>query len=341
MAALRAYAILDTPPEQAYDDLLTIAAGICDAPMGAVTLVDGERQWFKARRGVAATETSRDVSFCGHAILEPQRVLVVPDATRDVRFEDNPLVLDTPSIRFYAGAPLLAPGGEAVGTLCVFDDRPHEMTEAQVEAMRALSRQVSVVLELRRASMLLRHEASEREWYEQQMLQYQSELETRNADLAELSRTDALTGLPNRRAFDAALEAALASTEPSRGIAVALVDIDHFKTINDLQGHPAGDAVLADVARVLRTSAGSHATVARYGGEEFALLLANVDAMGAELQAEYVREAVQNLPAGFPVTVSIGVALRQREETAVSLVARADQALYAAKRGGRNRVVSD
>ena len=341
MAALRAYEILDTPPEQAYDDLLTIAAGICNAPMGAVTLVDGDRQWFKARRGLAATETSREVSFCGHAILDPDNVFVVGDATRDARFVDNPFVTDDPSIRFYAGAPLLAPGGEAVGTLCVFDDRPHDMTEAQIEAMRALSRQVTVVLELRRASMLLRHQAREREWYEQQMLQYQAELETRNADLAELSRTDALTGLPNRRAFDAALDAALANGEPSRGTAVALVDIDHFKTINDLQGHPAGDAVLADVARVLRTSAGNQATVARYGGEEFALLLSNVDAIGAELQAEYVREAVQNLPTGFPVTVSVGVALRRRDEAAAALIERADQALYGAKRGGRNRVVAD
>lgn len=342
MAALRAYAILDTPPEAAYDDLLTIASVICETPMGAMSLIDGERQWFKARLGVDATETPRDVSFCGHAILEPEKVLVVENAVDDARFSQNPLVLGDPSIRFYAGAPLRAPGGEAIGTLCVFDSKPHVMRPDQVAAMRALSRQVTRMLELRSATRALRHHASERDWYEQQMLQYQSELESRNADLAELSRTDALTGLPNRRAFDAALHAALeglTDTVASRGPSVALVDIDHFKTINDLHGHPTGDRVLADVAAVLRTSAGPLTTVARYGGEEFAVLLPGADGLAAELQGEYLREAVQNLPIGFPVSVSVGVASRKAGEDVSSLVARADQALYAAKRGGRNRVV--
>lgn len=342
MAALRAYAILDTPPEAAYDDLLTIAAGICETPMGAMSLIDGERQWFKARLGVDAEETPRDVSFCGHAILDPENVLVVENAVDDPRFVHNPLVLDDPSIRFYAGAPLLAPGGEAIGTLCVFDSKPHALSAEQLAAMRALSRQVTRMLELHRATRALRHHASERDWYEHQMQQYQAELETRNADLTELSRTDALTGLPNRRAFDAALHAALdglTDTLPSRGPSVALVDIDHFKTINDLHGHPTGDRVLADVAAVLRASAGPLTMVARYGGEEFAVLLPGVDGLAAELQGEYLRESVQNLPIGFPVSVSIGIASRAPGEDASALVKRADQALYAAKRGGRNRVV--
>lgn len=338
MAALRAYEILDTPPEAAYDDLLTIAAGICETPMGAVTLVDGERQWFKARLGVEATETPREVSFCGHAILDPDNVLVVENAVDDPRFERNPLVLDDPSIRFYAGAPLLAPDGEAIGTLCVFDSKPHVMRNEQLVAMRALSRQVTRMLELHRATRALRHHASERDWYEQQMQQYQSDLETRNADLAELSRTDALTGLPNRRAFDAALRSALGDGTV-RGPSVALIDIDHFKTINDVHGHPVGDRVLADVARVLRESAGALATVSRYGGEEFAVLLPGADGLAAELQGEYLREAVYNLPLGFPVSVSVGVASRRAGEDVETLIRRADEALYAAKRGGRNRVV--
>lgn len=337
LAALRGYEILDTLPEQSYDDLLRIAAGICRTPMGAVTLVDDERQWFKSRLGVAAEETPRDVAFCGHAILVPDEVMVVPDARSDARFHDNPLVSGDPRIRFYAGAPVIA-GGEAVGTVCVFDDVPHELSQAEREALQSLARQVSVLLDARRHARILGHHLRERDWYEQQLLQYQAQLEAHNADLAELSRTDALTGLPNRRAFDAALQAAAGRMGDAGGLAVALIDIDHFKTINDLHGHPVGDQVLASVAQVLRASAGSAATVARYGGEEFALLLHVADAGAAELQAQYVREAVQNLPIGFPVTVSIGLAMRRGDVTPAALLDRADRALYAAKRGGRNRV---
>lgn len=248
-------------------------------------------------------------------------------------------MLESPNIRFYVGAPLVTSDGAALGTLCVFDSHPREMTPFQLDALRGLSRQVASLLELRRVARALGHYLRERDWYEQQLLQYQQLLEMHNADLAELSRTDVLTGLPNRRAFDAALAGTLAAAPSRRGLAVALVDIDHFKSINDLHGHPAGDEVIAAVAAAMRASTGPGAVVARYGGEEFAVLLADVDDSAAELQAEYLREAVQNLPIGIPVTVSVGVALRRTAEPVPALVERADRALYEAKRGGRNRVV--
>lgn len=156
---LRLYNVLDTIPEQALDDLTALAGYICAAPTSLISLVDEERQWFKSRVGVLVPGTSRDVSFCGHAILEPD-VFVIPDTTKDGRFADNPLVTGDSHIRFYAGAPLFTPEGDVLGTLCVMDRVPRELTSDQLEAMRVLSRQVMAHLELRRqTSKLIESEA--------------------------------------------------------------------------------------------------------------------------------------------------------------------------------------
>jgi signal transduction histidine kinase len=150
--ALHEYAILDTPEEQSFDDIAKLASFICEAPIALISLVDGERQWFKSRVGLQAAETPREHAFCAHAILQPEEVLIIEDATQDQRFYDNPLVTGDPNIRFYAGAPLLAPGGEALGTICVVDRAPHQLAPGKVEALRALSRLVVAQLELRRIS---------------------------------------------------------------------------------------------------------------------------------------------------------------------------------------------
>lgn len=136
--ALRELLLLDTPPEERFDRLVRFAAEQFDCPIALVSLVDADRQWFKARVGLDACETGRDISFCGHAILAGDEPLVVEDALQDSRFADNPLVLGEPRIRFYAGAPLLAPGGQAIGTLCLIDKRPRTLDGVDLAVLRAV-----------------------------------------------------------------------------------------------------------------------------------------------------------------------------------------------------------
>lgn len=150
LAALREYHVLDTIPEQTYDDLVFLAAYVCKTPIALISLVDEQRQWFKARVGLDVPQTSRDLAFCAHAILQPDRVMQITDATRDERFATNPLVTGAPNIRFYAGTPLRTPDGRAIGTLCAIDRKPRELDEDQQRALRALSREVMAQLELRR-----------------------------------------------------------------------------------------------------------------------------------------------------------------------------------------------
>lgn len=148
LKALYRYGILDSAADADFDAITTLLSAICDAPIALVSLVDKDRQWFKSRVGMEASETHRDLAFCAHAILQ-QDILLVPDATRDARFAHNPLVLEDPKIRFYAGAPLLTPDNHAIGTLCVIDTRPRTLTPNQQLALKTLSHHVMDLLELR------------------------------------------------------------------------------------------------------------------------------------------------------------------------------------------------
>jgi GGDEF domain-containing protein len=242
LRALRFYEILDTQPEASYDDFVHLAAQIMGTPMAMVSLVDEARQWFKARLGIEASEAPREHSFCGHAILG-RDALVVPDARKDDRFHDNPLVSGDPNIRFYAGCPLVDNGGNALGALCVIDSKPRHASAEQVEALSKLARMVTVGLELRRALRRMKSMAS----------------------------LDPLTSIDNRARFVAVLDRIALEGTP---FSLLYIDLDGFKAVNDIFGHQRGDEALRAVAASLETSVREGIDeVARLGGDEFAVLL--------------------------------------------------------------------
>ena len=161
VSALQKYAILDSEPEQAFDDLTLLASYVCKTSIALISLIDEDRQWFKSKVGISATETSRDIAFCSTAIQQPD-VFVVPDALQDERFRTNPLVISEPNIRFYAGVPLINEDGYALGTLCVIDRTPRNLAPEQETALKALSRLVLMQMEFRRNLILLKEAPSDR-----------------------------------------------------------------------------------------------------------------------------------------------------------------------------------
>ena len=162
LEALHSYKILDTDPEKAFDDLTILASHICETPVALISLIDSDRQWFKSRVGIDVAETPREVAFCSIAIQQPD-LFIVPDATKDERFSSNPFVISDPKIRFYAGAPFTSSDGHPLGTLCVVDLVPRQLTPSQQNALLALSRQVQAQFELRKNLMELRTALGERD----------------------------------------------------------------------------------------------------------------------------------------------------------------------------------
>lgn len=161
VSSLQKYAILDSEPEQYFDDLTLLASYVCKTPIALISLIDENRQWFKSKVGISAQETRRDIAFCSVAIQQPD-LFVVPDALADDRFRNNPLVVSDPHIRFYAGMPLVNEDGYALGTLCVVDTTPRRLDPDQESALKALSRLVLAQLEFRRNLILLKEALNDR-----------------------------------------------------------------------------------------------------------------------------------------------------------------------------------
>jgi GAF domain-containing protein len=177
------YEVLDTVPEEVFDDLTDLAAKICEAPIALISLVDEDRQWFKAKIGTTVSETARDFSFCAYAITHSD-IFIISDATRDPRFAFNPLVTSEPKIRFYAGAPLITPDGHALGTLCVIDKVPRQLRPEQKQALRILAHHVVSQLELRRRSRELGDVRTESARLKDELQKVRTELATARLELA-------------------------------------------------------------------------------------------------------------------------------------------------------------
>lgn len=340
--SLREYSVMHTSPERDFDEITSLATYICKAPMALIGFIDESQEWVKSEVGLACGASPREDSFCQYVILDPSNAMVILDTWLDERFKNHPSVLGGPKIRFYAGVPVVAPGGGAVGTLCIIDTAPRlDLDPDQLTALKALSRQVTTLLELRKSVLGLETAMNEQRWYTEQLEAYQKKLEDTNVYLELQSNRDGLTGLVNRGGFEKRLV-----EEADRGrrygfpVSLLMIDADQFKTYNDAYGHPAGDEVLRTLAAKIQAGARVSDTVARYGGEEFVVILPQTGCEGALILAERMRRGVES--AAWPqrkVTISIGTATLEGESLKEkNLVASADLALYESKRLGRNRV---
>lgn len=318
-AVLDSYGILDTPDEKPFDEIARLAALICNTPAALISFMDRDRQWFKARYGCEMRETPRHQSFCAHAIQTPDRVMIVPDAASDLRFAQNPLVTNAPYVRFYAGAPMISPEGEALGTICAIDQTPRQLTPAQIEGLEMLAPRAVAQLDLRRsrAEMMSAHEKLEL-----------------------LTLTDAPTNIPNRRAFNLRIAEEEARAQRSgEPLSVLLADVDGLNAYNESFGHPAGDEALRALAGMLNASARPSDFVARFGGGQFAIILPATNLEGALAVAQRFchRAACMDI-AHHPLRLSIGAAWLSPGLNAADLLRAADRALHAAKARGRNCV---
>ena len=340
-SALDRYAILDTGPEQAFDDIVRLAAMLCDVPAAAISFIDHDRLWFKARVGIDQPQLDRARSLCGHAIDAPHEMLVVEDLALHRDFARRRRLYGKRP-RFYAGVPLLSPEGLALGVMSVGDVEPRTLTEQQLDGLRLLARQVQHLLELRRYMLEQGRMLDARDADARRAEHARDALQRRHDDLEYAATHDALTGLLNR----AGLSRLRTHPETQRQLSevpyvLAVLDIDHFKQINDRNGQLFGDRALCAVAAALSRSVRATDIVARYGGEEFLVVLPNTRLDGGAEIAERIRAQVAALQLPVPITVSVGIADGTARDTPEEVFERADQALYRAKKSGRNRVIAD
>lgn len=250
--------ILDTPAEERFDRLTRLAKRMFGVPIALVSLVDIDRQWFKSCVGLSASETPRDISFCGHAILGDD-IFTINDTLEDIRFSDNPLVLNEPFIRFYAGCPLRHEDGSKLGTLCIIDSQPRILSEEDYEAFRDLA-----------------------------------ELAERELIAVQLATLDDLTRISNRRGFISLAQKSLdICSRQDVPTSLIFFDLNKFKSINDTLGHAEGDKALVIFAEKIRSTFRDSDVFARLGGDEFVVLLTNTTIEPAEDIIDRLRQSIK------------------------------------------------
>lgn len=303
LRALKLMQVLDTPGDEKLDRVTSLASKLFNVPIALVSLVDDDRQWFKSRHGLEATETPRAVSFCGHAILGDD-LFVVPDASADPRFHDNPLVTSDPNVRFYAGYPLKTRSGHRVGTLCVIDNQARTFDEKDRDLLRDLG-----------------------------------QLAEQQLQSIALASTDELTQISNRRGFmQLATQGLAAANRAGQSSVVLMFDLNDFKKLNDELGHAAGDKALIMFARCLLLTCRQSDALGRLGGDEFSVFMPNANVEGAKTLMLRLVEQVARvnaagvIPAQLQFSVGMAVADPTLNLDVDALLAHADAKMYANKR---------
>lgn len=273
---LKSLDVLDTQAEERFDRLTRMSRRLFGVPIALVSLVDENRQWFKSCVGLSVSETPRDISFCGHAILGNE-IFVIPDTIKDERFADNPLVLNEPKIRFYAGCPLRSQNGSKLGTLCIIDQKPRNLTDEDIDTLKDLASMVE-----------------------------------RELEAVQLATLDDLTKISNRRGFIAMAQHTLnLCTRQGIPASPAFVDLNKFKPINDTHGHAEGDRALIAFTEQLKTCFRETDLFARLGGDEFVVLFSNSsrelakDAM--KRLTKSLEEYNQKANRGYAISFSYGI----------------------------------
>lgn len=290
---LHSLGILDTPTSERFDRITRLAARLFKVPVSMFTLVDNHRQWFKSALGLDIRETTRDISFCAHAVRDG-KILVVPDAKHDPRFYDNPLVTGDPYIRFYAGCPVHADTGVRLGTLCLVDNLPRSFSEADEVLLRSVTRMV------------------------------ENEL---TADY--VAHVDPLTDLLNRRGFETrARDAIKLCHEAGLNACLLLFDLLDFKQFNEKHGPAVGDRVLMDFNRVLKETFRGSDLIARYGDDDFVVLMLDIHPSGPERALERLASATALISQDYSIRHAAGWAMLEPGDTPQKLILRASQGMH-------------
>lgn len=301
LEVLKTLGLFETPPEERFDRFARFAQRLFSVPVAYVALVGKDTLWYKAMEGAEMEVSPRDISFCSHTLLT-EDIMVVEDTHEDPRFIDSPFVSEPPHIRFYAGVKLNAEDDVCVGTLCIVDVKPRQLSKDDIEILRDLARMV------------------EQEFRAQAM-----------------ATTDDLTGLSNRRGFRSIAQHAISlCRRMDKPATLMFFDLDGFKAINDNHGHAEGDKVLQDLGKLLLEEFRNSDVIARLGGDEFCVLLTGTDAQQVDKPLTNLRAAIdaQNESLPYEIGYSVGtVAFEQdRHKQIEDLLLEADAAMYREKK---------
>ncbi len=303
LKTLQSLNVLDTEAEERFDRITRMSKRLFGVPIALVSLVDENRQWFKSCVGLGVSETPRDISFCGHAILGDD-IFIIPDAASDERFADNPLVVDEPHIRFYAGCPLSSSNGDKMGTLCIIDRKPRTLTEDDLDTLKDLAMMVE-----------------------------------RELEAVQLATLDDLTKISNRRGFMTLAQHTLNLCSRQETCAsLAFIDLNGFKPINDNFGHAEGDRALITFSEQIKGFFRATDLFARLGGDEFVIMLSNTAKPVAVEVMEKFRSELDNYnqqaKRGYDISFSYGVVEYDstRHDNVEALLADGDELMYKFKK---------